>query len=429
MTNPVVLDALQEAHAFATRVATSAEEWRTRQVHTAPRQAIELARLCQVGTEQVRREIRSEFERVAQGGDADLEDVKARVELVASLQETIEVVKQSAHSSLHPGLSPTVEQLLNDFGVEGQVLVTARPYAMSYELEPLGEHVLGRFVSPDELSDVRLPFLIVGVPRAPLDWPINLCLLFHEIGHAVFKDRSIGAELILPQSPQEAEGAVEVMRQWLEEIFSDAFGLLAVGPAYFHAFCRVLCIDSIPTDCTKSHPPLLVRMRVMSRLYLAHKMAAGVPSEAEATVSGWLDLAESEGPPTWSDASLAFDDATVEFMANTVEGLTVDVAAKAIEVLGARIFSEATGSDDLRRAREIVGMRIAAIEYDDIPSLIEVGAPLPVARVFAINWAAHCIARQLGEVDDSKLMIEHGERLLHSLDAVAAISEWRSANK
>lgn len=438
MLHSAILDALQDAYALAQRLAAEAADWREKECHTAPFAARSLAKLSALAVDQVKAELSTLFREVGEGHEVDVEAVQVRKRRIVAAYKVLEVAQRSAHRSLHPVLSPTVRHLLNEFGVAGQVLVTSEPSLACYEIDSWSKDRFSQYVHEDDLRKVTLPFLIFFVPKPPLDWPMHLCLLYHEVGHAVYAHRRLRETMAPPFQEEVASDPLEQVRQrtkevqwlsitgnWVEEVYADIFGLLAVGPAYFHSFCRTLCVDLSRSDCTPDHPPLDLRMRLMSNLMESEGFIDHLPSPVSELISEWRQEQCSE-PYRMTNADIRSVPAAGD-MAIAVEGLAQEVTKSVLAVLGEGRFSPAIGEQDLERAKQIALWNIAAIEKGGVPDLEGPGDPLPTARIFSSNWLAYYLSlKELDNVDRVSLMKVHGERLLHSLDAAAALREWRT---
>jgi hypothetical protein len=445
------LDLLQSTYAFADRMCSTIRDWTNREARTAPAAALSLAGLAISCAERVQAEIEREFARVRAGAAPDDNGIVGYNTRIAVLQDISDVVEQSAHRSLHPVLSPTVNSLLSSLNIEGEVLVTCTRETASYELQFWRKDEFVALATPEVLGDVKLPFLIFLVPKPSLDWPIHYCLLFHEIGHAVFESRKLGRCFTITPPDEIAQGTPDdlgpakyleryelrlkwdkAIGQWIEEIFSDVFGVLSVGPAYLHSFCRVLGAKAPLTDCTSVHPPSALRISIMNALLEDRKMLAGIPAAVSAALHIWS---------TQSDGIVKSHDFTVDekevnevvhdFARELVKaalGVVEEVVKKVELVLGPTIFTAEDGRRDLTRATRIASLNIPAIEEDEPPRLDGLDNPLSAARIFASNWLAYYLNERLVDHDRRDGMRQHGERLLNSLDAAEAIRAWRRAS-
>lgn len=430
-------DLLRSAFSFAGRTNDTLTAWREREGRTAPSSANSLARIVQACVEQLQRELSSEFALIKGDANCDpyaLSVIKTRVEAV---QVFLDVVVESASRSLHPVLSPTVTTLLRDLGIDGQVLVTGTRTQV-YELMTWPRELFLSHVPEDELRSIELPFLVFLVPRPPLDWPINYCLLFHEVGHAVFAKRNVISRLVLSFPPELALRAPDdesfvrlgklrteyekALRKWVEEVFADIFGLLSVGPAYLHCLANVLGADGTLQQCSKVHPSTAIRIAILGEIATSRELLETIPPLAKASIEWWLSEAQAQrrefshgSEPLLDEFALALGEAAVECVPVII--------AEAEAILESRLYSVEDGSADLRRAQQIERWNMPAVEEE------VAGAPLGASRIFASNWAAYYLGGDENAPDWRGRMREYGERLLNSLDAAEAIRAWERAGR
>jgi len=443
-------DSLQAAYAFARRTTTAVNDWLMREARTAPPAALALARITLGCAASLRDEAAREFERVIAGGTSDIATVSSITYRISVLERFFETFEQSVHRSLHPVLSPTVKSLLRELDVaEGQVLVSGTR-ELTYELQFLRRTDFAALIDDTELDSVEWPFLIFHVPRPPMDWPIHYCMLFHEVGHAVFKTRAL-ENVFKPTQPDSLRGTPEEIGideylkrfalwekykksaiRWIEELFADFFALLSVGPAYLHSFCRVLGATTQLTDCSFTHPPTALRIAAMYAVGSLRHFLDDIPSAAKASLGAWnadaqaFDVNACAAQGSEADFVSMF---TVD-LCNGSLAAAKDIVQSVQEVLGDHLYTPKEGQADLDRAKLICEFKIPAIEHDELPSLDKgAGRPLRAARIFASNWAAYYLHENLAEADRYDQMREQGEHVLNSLDGAEAIRAWTNAHE
>ncbi len=444
MVDRRALDLLQAAHAFAGRLSSGIGSWMAREQRMAPEAALSLARVAVSCADHLNAEIATEFIRVSGGEAADYDTIRGFNVRALVLDDLEHHVEQSAHRLLHPVLSPAVTSLLNDYGVDGQVLVTGTRKLVSYELRTWRENYFVKLADAKVLRKAKLPFLIFVVPKPPLDWAVHYCLLFHEIGHAVYevkKDKAlkeklqIEAPFVVPSHEEDPLEYLKMFRlkqkwtavidRWQEEIFSDVFGLLSVGPAYFHSFCRVLGSDSALESCTSAHPPTYLRMAIMGEILQQRGLLEAVPPLISAALTDYIAAAAAttvfkQHEDDQSEVVAGHTSALVSALRDSVSPIIEAVET----ILGESVFTKVQAIADLERGRQIAELNIPAIEETPIPTLTGAGKPLSAARIFASNWAAYYLCQRLEGCDATHLMHQHGERLLNSLDAAEALRAW-----
>jgi hypothetical protein len=448
MVDRGALDLLQAAHAFTERLSVGIRGWMAREERMAPEAALSLARVAISCANHLKTEIATEFSRVLGGRVADYDTIRAFNLRALVLDDLEHHIEQSAHRLLHPVLSPAVTSLLNEYRVGGQVLVTSTRKLVSYELRTWREDYFAKLADAEVLRTARLPFLIFVVPKPPLDWAVHYCLLFHEIGHAVYEVRKdvtlkeklqVEAPIVVPSHEKDQFGYLKmfelkqkwkaVIDRWQEEIFADVFGLLSVGPAYFHSFCRVLGADTSLESCTSAHPPTSLRMAIMGEILQTRDLLDAIPPLIAPLLTEYIatSTANTQFKQHEDDQSEIVTGYTRELV-SAIRASVAPIIESIETILGDSVFTKAEGFEDLERGRQIAELNIPAIEEASIPTLGGAGRPLSAARIFASNWTAYYLCQSFKDCDATRLMHQHGERLLNSLDAAEALRAWeRSA--
>ena len=274
------------------------------------------------------------------------------------------------------------------------------------------------------------------MPRPPLDWPINYCLLFHEVGHAVFAKRDVVSRLILtfpaelaPRAPQDESFAQQgklrteyekALRKWVEEVFADVFGLLSVGPAYLHCLASVLGADGTLQQCSKLHPSTAL-IAILGEIATARGLLETIPACAKASIGWWISEAQAERKEFSHGGTDVLLDQFAPALGDAVVAFVEVVVSEAEGILKGNLYSKADAAADLRRAELIEQWNMPAVEED------VAGKPLSAARIFASNWAAYHLGGDERAPDWLARMKQHGERLLNSLDAAEATRAWARA--
>jgi hypothetical protein len=451
------LDAARATGALAARMCESLEAWQAACAANASPAALSLAGLAMASAEAVKARAQALFARLEAGDEVPREDITALHRRLVSLNSVSSTVQQSTHPSLHPVLSPSVQSLLRDLKVEGQVLVSGADTLEAYELSTLRREEFEQLVETKALAAVKTwPFLVFTIPRPPLDWPLHYTLILHEIGHAVFAARNIGATLEIQMPPhlvnpladvkedstedtakgvmmrvKQANDFSEMASSWIEELFADAFGVLLVGPAYVSAFCRVVAMSGRLDSATNTHPPPGLRIHLMARIVGAPRnYLTDLPDLAAGAIRGWFNEAEhvhengSYKPKHGHDGDLR---PLLPFLTKESERLHNELVKCAEAALGDRVHDVATQSLDIDRAGRLARLRVPIVERNLRPSLEGPGEPLDAARLLAGHWIAYYKAAEATpESEHLTMMSKYGDRLLGSLDAVEALRAWLS---
>ncbi|MHB8968221.1 MAG: hypothetical protein ACYC5A_09435 [Thermoleophilia bacterium] len=109
---------------------------------------------------------------------------------------------------------------------------------------------------------------VVKLPKIEKDDPLFWALLFHEIGHELDYRYGIAQDALKKYSETSDRTSYELSINWVEEIFSDLYGLRILGPSYYAAFLSHV-LSKVPirsqwdTLDDKSHPPIGIRTRCM----------------------------------------------------------------------------------------------------------------------------------------------------------------------
>jgi hypothetical protein len=168
------------------------------------------------------------------------------------------------------------------------------PYALSRDQAFPAEAVPGEPLGGSTYDDVldRLPIPIIGVPWYQTAHLPDLPVVAHETGHAVEHDFQWKAQIVarigsaLKGTPGAAHSAA--WKAWASEMFADAWGCRAVGPAYAAALRDFLVQgkkdvgDEVSGD-THKYPTATLRI-----LLCAELLKAEFPVDAERTRVDWL---------------------------------------------------------------------------------------------------------------------------------------------
>jgi hypothetical protein len=362
--------------------------------------------------------------------------------------QIISILDHSTQRSLHPVLSPTVQSHLAELKLDGQVLVTGTR-DLSYELWTFTKTYFHGLVTADVLMKVKWPILLFLVPHPPLDWALHHLLVFHELGHAQFRARRPAIKIPVPtslQSIDSAPGQVDlldrlrlrqkimeynkIIRNWIEEIYADLFGLLSAGPAFIFPFVRVLG-GFFPLDIASySHPPIALRLWLMLEAFRKRGFdSSNMPERARNTLIAW-DAETTRIHNARAYRSSEKNPAEAEILEELVDGavkIVPDIIAHIETTLGGRACTPSTFALDLDRSGYLFDLKIPPIEVDVPPVLDDPGTPMPAPRIFSVVWMA--FYRAITDAPDadgaSAVAKQLGSTLLESLDAAEALRMWR----
>jgi hypothetical protein len=111
-------------------------------------------------------------------------------------------------------------------------------------------HEVGRSLTTAEFTAVldTLPVPVIGIPWPQIEHLPDALVIGHEVGHAVEHDLGLSPTLrgLLVDAVQAAgvcETHLEAWSSWLPELFADAYGCLAAGPAFTGALLDFLAAD------------------------------------------------------------------------------------------------------------------------------------------------------------------------------------------
>lgn len=202
------------------------------------------------------------------------------------------------------------------------------PFALSRDKAFPAEIVPGEPLAGKTYDDVlqRLPIPIIGVPWYQTAHLPDLPVVAHETGHAVEHD-FLPAEAVATRVKQkllntQGESRTATWVAWSSEVFADAWGCLALGPAYMSSLRDFLVQgqtdieQEIATD-TGKYPTATLRILLCATL-----LDDRFPNEAAACRADWFDqykkwqmkeyeadvtfIAEAVAPPDLWSSPVAF---------------------------------------------------------------------------------------------------------------------------
>jgi hypothetical protein len=165
----------------------------------------------------------------------------------------------------------------------------ALPRGQGYAAEAVpGQPLAGNTYEP--ILD-RLPIAVIGVPWYQVAHLPDLPVVAHETGHAVEHDFGLSATIAsrITDALAGTGGAARTAhwRAWASEIFADAWGCRALGPAYTSALADFLAegVNDIQAEVATEngkYPTATLRMLLCARILDTH-----FPEEAEECRHRW----------------------------------------------------------------------------------------------------------------------------------------------
>jgi hypothetical protein len=397
-----------------------------------------LAALWEAIAEKVRRDADGFLTEVNSGRAVDFDSVRSLQNNALQAEAIAEHLDASSTRSIHPVLAPTIRNELARLGVRRPVLVCGLG-EMSYEVVPLTSETVEDLVDQEALKIVDLPIYLFRVPRPPMDSPLYHVLIFHEIGHALYRERQLSFTYPPPASPPIASGketdpnvAVRAAKlfsdfktasaRWAEEFFADAFGLLACGPAYAFASCRILGGFYELGLGTESHPPPALRLKMLVELMTQRSLMDPLPNHIKQIFLRWEKAANGVHLEPRRQERLSTE---------TMDGVRVAVTSSWPEIIKAAegavldVYDATKVASDMQRGRLLQKMNIPPIGDGLIPNSGEEQILRP-SQVFGTSWAAdfHELEENAGSLDITPGMRHYGEVLLGALDGVEAARLW-----
>jgi hypothetical protein len=129
---------------------------------------------------------------------------------------------------------------------------------VEYVLSPMNVHVQFQNESPS-----------VFLPKIERDNPLNWAILVHECGHI----EPQGASTLLSQPeiiPPQADPLVKkILKNWVEEIYSDLLACQIIGPAYLASFATIAILlagAGGSEKATETHPADIIRISIIKEV-------------------------------------------------------------------------------------------------------------------------------------------------------------------
>ena len=181
---------------------------------------------------------------------------------------------------------------------------------LNYSYAPLTK-LLRKVFSDDTFKGLvqGLPgfFAVISFPKVEANYVLLHCMVAHEIGHGLYQEKNLEDDLIplvqikdttldrlareivesesnkqdvsaeVPLKEAEVTESLrikgvltqainEIIRNWVEELTSDGFGVCIFGPAYFFAFINFVSAIRLLHSTSPTHPSPRIRMELMCHL-------------------------------------------------------------------------------------------------------------------------------------------------------------------
>lgn len=134
-----------------------------------------------------------------------------------------------------------------------------------------------------KLADALPGLAIVGFPSAEADATLLHTLLFHEIGHVIYRRKMANDVRTLIEETQSGDGAeqIDTIFSWTEEVCCDVIALRLVGPSFWFAWQWYSVAALERASDSDSHPDFGSRSELM-QAYVA-KLCEDLPEMAALT--------------------------------------------------------------------------------------------------------------------------------------------------
>lgn len=424
-------DSLRALAALSVRLRDDFELWLTHHGDRAPQAARSIARLSTAIAQKMAADVQTHEASRSQGKSVDVATVIGLAKRAQLAEELHTILDHSTYQSLHPVLSPTVRNELSELGLSGSVLVSGTREA-SYELLRLTAQRFANLADAAELKKISWPIWIFRIPHRPLDWPLHHVLVYHELGHALYKRLPIPKppELQASRSEPLKERMLKAQKQlfydecmasWMEEVFADSIGVLLAGPAYAIAFSRFLGTFFKLEAASKTHPPTALRIELINQLVRDKNFDSGLEQEGQDLLLAWdKDVATITNYTTGDLALRSMLTLVVRDLKKSRKAI-ISAASQAVQK---RIFDAKWIPEDVERGRWMHELAVPAIETDMTGATRS--EPLSPSRSFSAGWMAFLHAVRT-EPPNRLPQATHSiaEVLLGSLEGSHALRSWR----
>jgi hypothetical protein len=203
-----------------------------------------------------------------------------------------------------------------------EIVVSSKP-ELNYGIQEIAKPIRELFTGTalQQTCEVLPEFVfIVNIPAVESEQILIHGILFHELGHALYRKHQL-YDRLLPQIQLREDlirGLISAMSQgasaqlspvaelslrqritqqvteritrWVMELSSDAIGIRLFGPALYFAAIHLLLSFSHLDHCSKSHPPSRLRVKLMTRMIMQLYDVQGWNSKLQEFVRDWQEV-------------------------------------------------------------------------------------------------------------------------------------------
>lgn len=346
------------------------------------------------------------------------------------------------------------QRWVDGLGIRNTIFFRAE-HAPNYELSGV-EYDLDSLNNPSPTlvaahGAMRWPVLRVTVPSQALGMLPHFAVVGHELGHAI-EERiklpsgkydalwaacGVNIERRLGEfGKSELLAAQAILANWVVELKSDAVGFLIAGPAFYFALCGFLELSGPGYGIGETHPPSVVRRRL-----LFEQMSADDPSfthvfrsEAGITVRERINSPHITGLPSPDTLfrhltlSLGRENAAICVeLVPLIEAMADDIFRAARQYLTrtkarSMIYAPGQLKLDLERHLEPLAALIPPIEFQSDGAMHATS----LASILNVGWAALLVNRgRSQDSPDDNLGTRRMDKLHELLLKAVELSEAR----
>lgn len=195
---------------------------------------------------------------------------------------------------------------------------------LNYSIIEIGEVLRDQLSSLDCGIPNELPERIfrVSIPSMTYKEALLVSIFGHEMGHPMYKKQDVESKISVDvnkellkeyveekkkeklkrgMSTEEPDIRKEVterindtIKNWIEEIYSDIFGLRIFGPSYVYAFIHFISNISRLDSSKISHPPPRLRLRfLIEELEKSFSIYTTTSNKTRSFIKGWKEIAKN----------------------------------------------------------------------------------------------------------------------------------------
>jgi len=246
-------------------------------------------------------------------------------QLIPYLHDLLSFLDGAEIKETPAALAPALRRILQYYLPEAELILASKP-ELNYSFLEIAKQTKSVFSSAGLealVEDFPDTFVVITSPTVEVGNVLLHCVIAHEIGHGLYQRNNLSdkllpsveikedeiarfASLIFKAEHEEAnkQGGVHqlslfpseleikaritelinsTVENWLEELTSDAIGLALFGPAYFYSIIYLVLSFQLLDNCSDSHPPNNLRIRLML-------LMLGALDETESSLGLWASL-------------------------------------------------------------------------------------------------------------------------------------------